>query len=55
MDRRTVLAGCASRLATPLVAETQESKAAKIGFLLGATLSTPSVQIEPFKMLCEKP
>jgi ABC transporter substrate binding protein len=49
MDRRTFLAGCVSLLATPFVAETQESKAAKIGFLLGGTLSTPSVQIEPFK------
>jgi putative tryptophan/tyrosine transport system substrate-binding protein len=49
MDRRTFLAGCVSLLATPFAAETQEPKTAKIGFLLGGTLSTPSVQIEPFK------
>jgi len=49
IDRRTFLVGWASVLATPFVAETQERKAAKIGFLLGGTLSTPSVQIEPFK------
>ena len=49
MDRRAFLVGCASVLATPFVAEAQERKAAKIGVLLGATLSTPSVQIEPFK------
>src|SRR2546428_5757615 len=29
--------------------QAQGPKAAKIGFLLGGTLSTPSVQIEPFK------
>ena len=33
----------------PFVAETQERKAATIGFLLGGTSSTPSVQIESFK------
>ena len=49
IDRRALLIGCASVLATPFVAETQQPKAAKIGFLLGGTLSTPSVQIEPFK------
>ncbi len=49
MDRRTFLVGCASVLATPFVAEAQKPKAAKIGFLLGGTLSTPSVQIETFK------
>src|SRR5262245_2447386 len=49
MDRRAFLVGCVSVLATPLVAESQERKAAKIGFLLGGTLSTPSVQIEPFR------
>src|SRR5215831_12844281 len=49
IDRRTFLVGSASVLTTPFVAETQERKAAKIGFLLGGTLSTPSVQIEPFK------
>jgi len=49
IDRRTFLVGWASVLVTPFVAETQERKAAKIGFLLGGTLSTPSVQLEPFK------
>jgi putative ABC transport system substrate-binding protein len=39
----------ASLLAAPFAVEAQEPKAAKIGFLLGATLSSPSVQIEPFK------
>ena len=53
MTRRTlfvVLAG--GILVAPLAAEAQQAqgpKAAKIGFLLGGTLSTPSVQMEPFK------
>jgi len=45
VGRRTFLLGSASIL----VAETQERKAATIGFLLGGTSSTPSVQIESFK------
>jgi putative ABC transport system substrate-binding protein len=49
MDRRAFLVGSVSLLATSFAAEAQEPKAAKIGFLLGGTLSTPSVQIEPFK------
>ena len=54
MTRRTlfvVLAG--GILVAPLAAEAQQAqgpKAAKIGFLLGGTLlSTPSIQMEPFK------
>ena len=41
-----------SVLLAPFVAEAQQTpgrKAAKIGFLLGSALSSPSVQIEPFK------
>jgi putative ABC transport system substrate-binding protein len=41
-------------LAAPLAADAQTtpgSKAAKIGFLLGSALSSPSVQIEPFKQV----
>jgi putative tryptophan/tyrosine transport system substrate-binding protein len=53
MTRRTLLVTLAgSILAVPLAAEAQQAqgpKAAKIGFLLGGTLSTPSVQMEPFK------
>jgi len=36
----------------PLAAQAQqmqERKAAKVGFLIGGTVSSPSVQIEPFK------
>src|SRR5262245_34481264 len=41
-----------SLMLAPLAAEAQqmqERKAAKIGFLFGGTVSSPSVQIEPFK------
>ena len=52
MDRRTFLAGMASLVAAPLVTEAQRAhdpKAAKVGFLLGSALSSPSVPLEPFK------
>jgi putative ABC transport system substrate-binding protein len=53
MTRRTLFVALAGGiLVAPLTAETQQAqgpKAAKIGFPLGGTLSTPSVQMEPFK------
>ena len=47
LDRRSFVAGIASLIAAPLAAEAQQ--AIKIGFLLGSSLSSPSVVIEPFK------
>ena len=50
MERRAFIGTLTGGLfAAPFVAEAQKPKAAKIGFLLGGTLSTPSVQIESFK------
>jgi putative ABC transport system substrate-binding protein len=52
MDRRTFLGALAGGfLAAPLGVEAQQApaKVAKIGVLLGATVSSLSVQIEPFK------
>jgi len=49
--RRAFLAGTFGLLAAPLAAEAQPApaKVVKIGLLLGATVSSLSVQIEPFK------
>lgn len=42
-------------LAEPLAEEQERSKVRRVAFVIGATLSSPSVQIEPFKgTLCEK-
>jgi putative ABC transport system substrate-binding protein len=53
LARLAVLATLAlTPVATPLAVDAQPAlgwKAAKIGFLLGSALSSPSVQIEPFK------
>jgi putative ABC transport system substrate-binding protein len=52
MERRRFMAMVAGgMLAAPLAVEAQPSpvKVAKVGFLLGATTSSLSVQIEPFK------
>src|SRR5712692_6974209 len=50
MDRRTFIGTLAGGLlAAPRAVEGQEPKAAKIGFLLGGTLSSPGIHLEPFK------
>jgi hypothetical protein len=56
MDRRRfLLTSLAGALAAPLVAGAQQTrKAAKIGFLLGGTLSSPAIHIEPFKQTLQE-
>jgi putative ABC transport system substrate-binding protein len=50
ITRRTVLLSIACLLADPLGAQAQRGdKVRRVGFLLGATSSSPSAQIEPFK------
>src|ERR1043166_4147095 len=52
LDRRAFLTGIAGVIVGPAAPGAQQPpapKAIKIGFLLGSSLSSPSVVIEPFK------